>query len=106
MERLVRGLFITASLFTVVVVQPMTPAVAQDFSQLSMTAVPKLNPDGIRRVQLLLRERGFNPGPNDGIVGPLTAEAIRRFQDHFGMNASGQVDNQLLFALGAIDLAS
>ena len=81
------------------------PAYAQPISQLDVNAVPKIDSDGIRKVQTLLRLRGFAPGPNDGVAGPLTKAAVRSFQAKYGMKTSGEIDNQLLLALGAVDLA-
>jgi peptidoglycan hydrolase-like protein with peptidoglycan-binding domain len=74
-------------------------------AQLDMAAVPALDDGAIRRVQGLLKQRGFDPGPLDGVVGPVTRGAVRAFQDHYGLKA-GEIDNQTLFALGAADLAS
>jgi peptidoglycan hydrolase-like protein with peptidoglycan-binding domain len=71
----------------------------------NMDATPSLSPDTIRRVQLALQKKGINPGPVDGIFGPLTKEAVRSFQDRYGIKASGDIDNQTLFALGEVDLA-
>jgi hypothetical protein len=31
---------------------------------------------------------------------------VRKFQDRFGIGASGEIDNQTLFALGEADLAA
>ncbi len=73
--------------------------------QLNMDAVPDLGQDGVRRVQTLLKDRGFDPGPIDGVAGPRTNGAVRAFQERFGIKASGTIDNQTLFALGAVDLA-
>ena len=72
----------------------------------NMAAMSKLTPDGVRKIQLALQKRGINPGPIDGIFGRLTKEAVRTFQDHYGITASGDVDNQTLFALGEPDLAT
>jgi peptidoglycan hydrolase-like protein with peptidoglycan-binding domain len=77
----------------------------QPIAQLDMSAVPRLNEDAIRKVQVLLKQKGFEPGPTDGIVGPLTKGAVRAFQERYGLNV-GEIDNQTLFALGAADLAS
>jgi len=70
-----------------------------------MDAVPALDVEGVRKVQTALQKRGIDPGPIDGILGPLTKEAIRTFQSRYGMKATGEVDNQTLFALGEVDLA-
>jgi peptidoglycan hydrolase-like protein with peptidoglycan-binding domain len=84
-----------------------SPSFAQQtpISQIDVNTVPKLNPDGVRKVQGLLRDKGFAPGPNDGIAGPLTKSAVRSFQEKYGMKPSGEIDNQLLLGLGAVDLA-
>ena len=77
----------------------------QPTGQLRMDAVPNLEQDDIRKVQQALKEKGFDVGPIDGVVGPRTKEAIRNFQDRYGMKASGEIDNQTLFALGEAELA-
>lgn len=48
-----------------------------------MDAVPTLNP-----VQRALQNRGFEPGPIDGVLGPQTEAAVRDFQDRYGIKAS------------------
>jgi hypothetical protein len=73
--------------------------------QLNMDAIPSLTPDGVRKVQQLLKEKGLNPGPIDGVAGPLTNAAVKAFQESYGIKANGGIDNQTLFALGATDLA-
>lgn len=80
------------------------PATAQPVSQINVNTLPKIDADGVRKVQNLLRQKGFTPGPNDGVNGPLTKSAVRAFQVKFGMKTSGDIDNQLLLALGAVDL--
>src|SRR5882757_1617484 len=68
-----------------------------------MDAVPSLDTEGIRKVQAALQKRGVDSGPTDGIYGPRTNEAVRTFQERFGMKTTGEVDNQTLFALGEVD---
>jgi peptidoglycan hydrolase-like protein with peptidoglycan-binding domain len=82
-----------------------SPAVS-DVSQLDMSAKPSLNQEQVRRVQQALQKKGISPGPIDGIIGPLTMDAVRKFQDRFGIGASGEINNQTLFALGEADLAA
>ena len=81
------------------------PAGSVPIGQLNMDAVPGINQDGVRKVQTLLKEKGFDPGPIDGVEGVRTTGAVRAFQERFGIKASGAIDNQTLFALGAVDLA-
>jgi hypothetical protein len=78
---------------------------ARALAELNMDAVPTLNPDNIREVQRALLNRGFEPGPIDGILGPQTEAAVRDFQDRYGIKASGKIDNQTLFALGEAGLS-
>jgi len=85
-----------------------TNALAQDqraAADVNMDAVPTLNSEGVRKVQQALQRKGINAGPIDGVYGPLTKEAVRIFQDRYGIKATGEVNNQTLFALGEVDLA-
>lgn len=43
--------------------------------------------------QLLLEYLGVSPGPLDGLDGPKTREACRRFQSAFGLPATGAFDD-------------
>jgi peptidoglycan hydrolase-like protein with peptidoglycan-binding domain len=74
-------------------------------TKLDMNAVPSLNEEKIRRAQQALQAKGFDPGPIDGVIGPRTEDAIRNFQDRYGIKTSTKLDNQTLYALGAADLA-
>ncbi|MEM6712271.1 MAG: peptidoglycan-binding protein [Pseudomonadota bacterium] len=57
------------------------------------------NQAAIAQAQRLLAERGYDPGPADGLIGPRTTEAIRAFQRSVGLAANGSVDQALLDAL-------
>jgi peptidoglycan hydrolase-like protein with peptidoglycan-binding domain len=83
-----------------------SPPTVSDVSQLDMSAKPSLNQEQVRRVQQALQKKGISPGPIDGIIGPLTMDAVRKFQDRFGIGASGEINNQTLFALDEADLAA
>ena len=86
--------------------QPTHPhQTTQVTGQLDMNAVPALNEEKIRQIQQALHERGFEPGPADGILGARTKRAVRDFQDRYGIKATGDLDNQTLYALGAPELA-
>jgi hypothetical protein len=54
-------------------------------------ALPKhnLSHDSIRRIQIGLQKRGFDPGPIDGIYGPKTKAGIEAFQASAGQVANG-----------------
>jgi peptidoglycan hydrolase-like protein with peptidoglycan-binding domain len=107
MKKLVIAAVVALSLPALAVVTP-SAALAQDqraAADVNMDAVPTLNTEGVRKVQQALQKKGINPGPIDGVYGPMTKEAVRSFQDRYGIKATGDVNNQTLFALGEVDLA-
>lgn len=59
-----------------------------------------MSSDLVRDVQRGLASRGYEVGPQDGIYGDSTEQALRRFQRDQKLTASGQVDSQTLAALG------
>jgi uncharacterized membrane protein len=73
--------------------------------ELDVNAVPSLSREGLRRVQAVLKERGFDPGPLNGVSGPRLKDAVRTFQSRYGIVARGEIDNQTLLALGQAELA-
>ena len=54
------------------------------------TAYPRL----VRRVQQILVERGYDPGPVDGLWGPRTEAALRAFQRDHGLEVDGTLDEE------------
>ena len=54
----------------------------------------------VQQVQRQLSQRGYDPGAADGVMGDSTQTALRKFQRDQGLNASGQIDQQTLAALG------
>jgi peptidoglycan hydrolase-like protein with peptidoglycan-binding domain len=40
-----------------------------------------------------LKAAGFNPGPIDGVLGPRTKEALRRYQAQQGLPVTGELDD-------------
>jgi transglycosylase-like protein with SLT domain/putative peptidoglycan binding protein/LysM domain-containing protein len=55
----------------------------------------------IAAVQVALRAHGFNPGPIDGIPGPLTREALASFQRTKKLRPDGSIDRPTRRAFGA-----
>ena len=53
----------------------------------------------VSRVQLALADLGYSPGPADGLAGPQTREAIRQFQEDYGLPATGELSDELNVAL-------
>lgn len=43
-------------------------------------------------VQRLLTERGYEPGPADGLMGRRTISAIKQFQTDIGVSTTGVID--------------
>lgn len=50
----------------------------------------------VLELQKILKGFGFNPGPLDGIFGPLTEKAVREFQMSVGLKPDGIVGPQTL----------
>jgi peptidoglycan hydrolase-like protein with peptidoglycan-binding domain len=48
--------------------------------------------DGVRSAQQALRDRGFDPGPIDGVMGPRTKTAVKDFQQKENMTVTGNLD--------------
>jgi peptidoglycan hydrolase-like protein with peptidoglycan-binding domain len=55
--------------------------------------------DTVRQVQQILNDRGFRTGV-DGIMGPRTQAALKRFQSARDLDPTGQLNRQTLVALG------
>jgi peptidoglycan hydrolase-like protein with peptidoglycan-binding domain len=46
----------------------------------------------VRSAQQALQDRGFKPGPIDGVMGPRTTAAVRDFQTKENLTVTGQLD--------------
>lgn len=53
----------------------------------------------VAQLQDLLRQSGFDPGPVDGIFGPLTEAAVIAAQRHFGLEVDGLAGRMTVGAL-------
>ena len=53
----------------------------------------------VKTVQVLLAAKGYKPGQADGIMGPLTAEAVKSFQRDGGLLDDGEVGGDTWKAL-------
>jgi peptidoglycan hydrolase-like protein with peptidoglycan-binding domain len=58
------------------------------------------DPKVVRRVQQTLNNRGFDAGSVNGVLGPSTRAALKRFQQGENLEASGELNPQTLTALG------
>lgn len=59
-----------------------------------------LTKEGISKAQLRLKEMGFDPGGTDGVLGPRSVAAIRRFQAAKKLPVTGRLTPETLTALG------
>jgi hypothetical protein len=54
----------------------------------------------VKQAQQALKEKGYDPGPIDGVMGARTKEAIKSFQGASNLPASGTLDAQTSQQLG------
>lgn len=64
-----------------------------------MLVAPNLRGDDISELQASLARIGFDPGHNDGIFGPDTAQALRDFQHNSGVAVDGVCGPSTVLAL-------
>lgn len=57
----------------------------------------------VRSIQQKLLALGYSPGPADGIMGPKTRGAIRRFQQDHGLPVTWKASEALLRVLEAVE---
>ena len=62
--------------------------------------VVNLSRDQIRQAQVILKQKGFDVGDLDGKLGPRTRKALMAYQQQQGLQATGQMDQQTVSALG------
>src|SRR5437660_4063227 len=59
-----------------------------------------LSKDKVREAQMALMNEGFDPGPIEGVVGPMTMTALRNFQSRNQLEVTGtltpETENALL----------
>jgi hyperosmotically inducible protein len=53
-----------------------------------------------KMMQQALRDKGYDPGPVDGIQGPRTTPALKSYQQSENLDASGRADAETLGKLG------
>ena len=54
----------------------------------------------IESVQKTLKEKGHDPGPVDGVMGPQTTAALRAYQKKQGLEVTGRLDTATHAKLG------
>ena len=63
-------------------------------------APPGLREQVIANAQIMLARRGYYRGDIDGLYGPGTEFALRAYQAHVGLAATGRLDFETLAAMG------
>jgi len=59
--------------------------------------------DAVTALQRKLYAMGFNPGAIDGIFGPRTDQAVRRYQEQKGLQVDGIAGPETFTSLGMMD---
>ncbi len=75
--------WLTAILFLTIVTLSPTP---------SAESVQTQSMDLVKRAQQALADKGFDPGPADGLWGPRTKKAVTGFQESEGIPSTGELD--------------
>ena len=63
-----------------------------------------MSKENVKQVQAALKSKGVDPGPEDGVLGPKTQQAIRDFQKSNNLSVTGRLDDKTASALG-VDVA-
>jgi peptidoglycan hydrolase-like protein with peptidoglycan-binding domain len=58
------------------------------------------SPEMVKQAQEKLSAAGHDAGEADGIMGPKTQSALKEFQESKGLQASGELDQKTMAALG------
>lgn len=56
--------------------------------------------DTVKQAQQKLSQAGYDVGSADGVMGPKTQDAIKQLQQDKQLNATGELDQETLAALG------
>ncbi len=90
-----------ANIFQPIPLQPQANIVIEPRGGWAAAAA-QVSPSGralVSNIQSMLAERGFEPGPADGMMGRRTAGAIEAFQMEVGLPVTGNPDLAVLSAL-------
>jgi hypothetical protein len=56
--------------------------------------------DNIKKIQVILLDKGYYNGQVDGMIGPLTREGIRQYQRSENLTVTGRLDAETAVKLG------
>jgi peptidoglycan hydrolase-like protein with peptidoglycan-binding domain len=108
---------VATSLLLALVIAAPAPAIAQPRTSPETPAATKPGPDTstapaasgtaranagggrIQAIQTALKDKGYDPGPVDGRMGPQTRAALRAYQKKEGLPATGNADAKTLAGL-------
>ena len=66
-----------------------------DFTRICATSVRYASDQGVAKTQMMLAIAGFDPGSFDGIMGPKTANAVRKYQATMNIPVDGCISAEL-----------
>ena len=72
--------------------QQSQQTIGQNQQQGRQNGSQQLNSDQVRKLQQALKDKGYNPGQVDGIIGSQTRQALRQFQQSQGIASTGKVN--------------
>ena len=86
----------------------MRKILASSVLAFSLLAIPAMaqSHSRIREVQQALKDKGFDPGSVDGVNGPATRSALKKFQAQNNLTADGRLGPKTLDALGVKEAKS
>src|SRR3954452_22610999 len=70
------------------------------FAGISVLPVAAQSSATVRDAQQALKDKGFDPGPVDGLNGPKTRQAVKEFQTKQSITADGKLGPKTLDSLG------
>jgi putative peptidoglycan binding protein len=69
-------------------------------SESGMSTNGSAGAEQVKAVQKALQDKGMDPGPIDGVMGPQTMAALKAFQKDQKLSESGRLDDQTREKLG------
>ena len=85
---------------------PIAGALLAVLVLLGLGSLTMAQSDAVLQAQRALTERGYHPGPTDGLMGPRTRRALRDFQLDMGLDATGLLDQATSEALARLPMTS
>ena len=76
--------------------EPETERITEDGTEKPF----EITQEVVRMVQESLNDQGYDCGRPDGLIGPQTGRAIRKFREDHNLASSSEIDQELLDALG------